>query len=94
MEPHPVNNTVDKGERVSFQCRVRSKLPPTVKWIKKIDPAALRIFDGKLPNDTLRIANNYYLFLPAQEVSKTVCLRFFIEYARNKELYDSVTRYF
>ena len=68
LKPHPVNTTVEVGGRASLQCRVRSELPPTVKWIKRLSPESLRSYTGQLPNNTLQIDGNYYLFLPSQEV--------------------------
>jgi len=68
LKPHPVNTSVEVGGRASLQCRVRSELPPTVKWIKRLSSDSLRAYTGQLPNNTLQIDGNYYLFLPTQEV--------------------------
>jgi len=34
----PTNQTVAQGETASLDCRVQSALPPTIKWLKKLDP--------------------------------------------------------
>ena len=34
----PTNQTVAAGETASLDCRVQSALPPTIKWLKKLDP--------------------------------------------------------
>ncbi|XP_059138483.1 fibroblast growth factor receptor-like 1 [Physella acuta] len=37
IAPHPLNQTVDAGSTVSFQCFVESENDPEVKWLKRVD---------------------------------------------------------
>jgi len=67
---HPVNTTVGTGERTSIQCRVRSQVPPTIKWIKRLDEKSAQAALKRWPNNTvLKIDGLLYLILPEQEVS-------------------------
>lgn len=69
LEPHPLNTTVVDGEKTSLQCRVRSAVPPTITWIKRLDQDSLNAYNGKLPTNSLEIEDKFYLVLPAQEVN-------------------------
>ncbi|CAL1546048.1 unnamed protein product [Lymnaea stagnalis] len=37
IAPHPLNQTVEPGATVSFQCFIESGVLPEVKWLKRID---------------------------------------------------------
>nr|XP_026690297.1 fibroblast growth factor receptor-like 1 isoform X2 [Ciona intestinalis] len=67
VKPHPVNTTVRVGEKTSLQCRVRSNIVLTVKWMKQIEPSAQYQYSERLLNNSLRIDGNLYVILPTQE---------------------------
>ena len=68
IKPHPINVTVREDERASLQCHVRSVVPPTIKWIKRIGEAKGSLKEN-WPNNSLQIGKNVYSILPPQEVS-------------------------
>ena len=66
ITPHPVNTTVYEGEMASLQCRIRSELKPTVKWVKQVDPDTL--LPEELAN-SIKMGKSAYIILPPQPVS-------------------------
>ena len=72
LKPHPVNTTAQPGEKTSLQCKIRSLVPPTVKWIKRLDPSQGETFKANWPNNSLRIDGKLYLILPPQQVTTPV----------------------
>nr|XP_039263315.1 fibroblast growth factor receptor-like 1 [Styela clava] len=68
LEPHPMDTTVHVGGMTTIQCRVQSRMKPTVKWIKRMDQNSIAAYGDDLPQKMITIEGRHYLILPTQEM--------------------------